>query len=263
VVEMTSVYLVNGDHVDTLPAAAGPWNPRLQHGGGPAALVAWAAEQMPFAEEMDVARLTLDLMRPVPVGPLRIERETVRQGRKISACTVHLLADDAEVVRASVLKIRPLQQEPPATSDKLGYPQPEQCPPVDNPSSPSPFLDGVSMRLAATDPTRPGARAIWFRLDRPIIDGQQITPLMRAAVTADFANGTSAALDPRSWSFINGDLSLHVNRAPSGDWILLDAETWLGPGGRAIAAGRLADRAGYFARCTQSLLVEPRADRRT
>jgi acyl-Coa thioesterase superfamily protein len=82
-------------------------------------------------------------------------------------------------------------------------------------------------------------------------------------VAAEAQPQPGAWMMPYTISPIPAEDSTRARQSTRGDWILLDAETWLGPGGRAIAAGRLADRAGYFARCTQSLLVEPRADRRT
>ena len=39
---------------------------------------------------MRVARVTVDLMRPVPVAPLTIESEVLREGRKIQLCAVRL-----------------------------------------------------------------------------------------------------------------------------------------------------------------------------
>ena len=69
---------------ETSPSAAGPWDPyELQHGSPPAALVAWTAESISTAAPMQVARLTIDLMRPVPVAPLTFESEVVREELKI------------------------------------------------------------------------------------------------------------------------------------------------------------------------------------
>jgi hypothetical protein len=50
-----------------------PWDISMQHGSAPAALVVWAAEAIPAREPMRIARVTIDLMRPVPVVPLTIE----------------------------------------------------------------------------------------------------------------------------------------------------------------------------------------------
>jgi hypothetical protein len=89
------------------------------------------------------------------------------------------------------------------------------------------------------------------------VAGAQNSPLMRAAMTADFSNGVSSALGV-DWTFLNGDLSINLMRMPVGEWVLLDAETWIDPAGTGMAAGRLADERGYFGRCVQSLVVEKR-----
>ena len=82
--------------------------------------------------------------------------------------------------------------------------------------------------------------------------------MMAGAIAADFCNGASAVLDFRHWTFINGDLTISLARDPVDDWILLDAETWIGPAGAGIAAARLADERGYFGRAAQSLVIEKR-----
>src|SRR5918995_6959680 len=89
---MDAIFRVDGNNVVTSPFAAGPWDPSMQHGSPPAALVVWAAERIPTAVAMRVARVTVDLMRPVPVAPLTIESEVLREGRKIQLCAVRLLA---------------------------------------------------------------------------------------------------------------------------------------------------------------------------
>jgi hypothetical protein len=122
----------------------------------------------------------------------------------------------------------------------------------------TPFLSGLSMRIARGSFRLPGPAAVWYRADRPIVDGAAISPLMRAAIAADFCNGTAAVLDFREWTFINGDLTLSLTREPVGDWILLDAETWAGPDSIALSMARLGDREGYFGRAIQSVLLEKR-----
>ena len=71
-----------------------------------AALVTWAAEAIPTSVPMQIVRATIDLMRPVPVAPLTIGSEVLREGRKIQLCAVSLLANNVVVVRATVLKVR-------------------------------------------------------------------------------------------------------------------------------------------------------------
>ena len=103
-----------------------------------------------------------------------------------------------------------------------------------------------------------GSGAIWFRVDRDLIEGSPVSQAMRTVVAADFSNGTSAALDFGQWTFINADLTVSLARQPVGDWILVDGQSWIGPDGAGLAMSRLADRHGYFGRAVQSLVIEKR-----
>src|SRR5256885_12902179 len=103
---MHAIYRVDGNRVGTSPDAAGTWDPGMQHGSAPASLVVWAAEAMPTPVPMTIARVTIDLMRPVPVAPLTLETEILREGRKIQLCAVRLFADGVLTVGATVLKVR-------------------------------------------------------------------------------------------------------------------------------------------------------------
>src|ERR1700737_2580559 len=145
---MDAVYRVDGNRVVTSPNAAGPWDPRMQHGSAPAALVVWAAEAIPTPVPMQIARVTVDLMRPVPVAPLTIESEVLREGRKIQLCGVRLSANGVVVVAATVLKIKVQADElpPEAVIVPVELPGPDQSPVEDVDFSSSPFVTGMSLR---------------------------------------------------------------------------------------------------------------------
>ena len=257
---MGAIYRVDGKHVVTSPDAAGPWDPRMQHGSAPAALVVWAAEAIPTREPMQIARVTIDLMRPVPVAPLRLETEVLREGRKIQLCAVRLRAGDVVVAGATILKVKtralPLPSE--VGDQPVELPGPDEAREEQPDFSSSPFVSGISMRAARGRFGVPGSGAIWYRVDRPLVEGSPVSQAMRAVVAADFCNGTSAVLDFREWTFINADLTVSFARPPTGEWILLDAESWIGPDGTGLAMARLADIRGYFGRAVQSLVIERR-----
>ncbi|MBR1121569.1 thioesterase family protein [Bradyrhizobium lablabi] len=257
---MDAIFRVDGNRVTTSPHAAGPWDPGMQHGSAPASLVVWAAERIATPVPMQVARVTIDLMRPVPVAPLTLETEVLREGRKIQLCAVRLLADGVLTVGATVLKIKSqVHQLPPeAAEPALELPGPDQSRIEDAEFSSSPFLTGMSLRAARGSFGVPGPGAIWYRADRPLVEGFAISQAMRAVVAADFCNGTSAVLDFRQWTFLNADLTVSMARQPVGEWILLDAESWIGPDGAGLAMARLADVRGYFGRAIQSLVIEKR-----
>ena len=257
---MDAIFRVDGNDVVTSPYAAGPWDPSMQHGSPPAALVVWAAERIPTPVPMRIARVTVDLMRPVPVAPLTIESEVVREGRKIQLCAVRLLARGVVVVGATVLKIK-MQASylpPEAVIEPVELPGPEQSRIERVDSSSSPFVTGMSLRAARGHFGVPGPGAIWYRVDRPIVEGAAVSQAMRAMAAADFCNGTASVLDFRAWTFLNADLTVNFSREPAGEWILLDAESWIGPDGAGLAMARLADARGYFGRAVQSLVIEKR-----
>jgi hypothetical protein len=253
---MEAIFRVDGDDVVTSPHAAGPWDPNMQHGGAPSALVVWAAERIPASAPMQVARITVDLMRPVPVAPLTIETEVLREGRKIQLCAVRLRANGVLTVGATVLKVRRQAQPLPAdiAEPPLDVEAPEAC--RMEPQN-SPFGLGVTIRAARGSFGGIGPGAIWYRADRPIVEGGAISQAMRAAVASDFCNACSA-LDFREWTFLNADLTISMAREPVGEWVLLDAASWIGPDGAGLASARLADVNGYFGRCAQSLVIEKR-----
>ena len=255
---MDAVFRVEGDRVFTSEHAGGPWNPSMQHGGAPSSLVVWAAERIPSPQPMHVVRLTIDLMRPVPVAPLTIEIEVVREGRKIQLCAVRLFAEGVEVVRAAVLKVRSQAIDLPNTVVEmtLDVPGPEAG--RDEPQVSNKFLAGVSMRAVKGGFLRLGPGAIWFRPNRPIVEGSSISQAMRAALAADCSNGVGSVLDFTKWIFINADLTVTLARQPVGDWILLNSEMMLGADGAGLAVSRLGDVQGYFGSAIQCLVVEPR-----
>jgi hypothetical protein len=257
---MEAIFRVDGGRIEVGPNAAGPWDPRMQHGSAPAGLAVWAAEAIPTAVPMRVARVTIDLMRPVPLAPLTLETEVLREGRKIQLCAIRLRADGTTAVAASVLKVK-LQAHklpPDVGGPKVALPGPEESPEDPAQFSNSPFVTGMQLRAARGSFGVKGPGAIWYRVKRPFVEGGDISQAMRAVIAADFCNGTSAALDFRDWTFLNADLTVSLTREPIGEWILLDAESWVGPDGAGLSMARLADMSGYFGSCVQSLVIEKR-----
>src|SRR5689334_4074694 len=74
-------YRNSGDgRYESTDATAGPWNPKRRHAGPPSALVGRAIERHEPRPGFRVARITLEIPRPVPVGDLEVVVRTVRSG---------------------------------------------------------------------------------------------------------------------------------------------------------------------------------------
>lgn len=242
----------------------GPWHPEHQHAGPPIALVCRAVEQAALAHGLShVARLTANLLRPVPIGDLVIEVLTDYVGRNAGHFSAHLMAGDKDIGRFTALVQRQTPIDLP--QDLAGHPLPTMTPlPDDSAPAVFPFAgkqpgyaDLVETR-AARGKLFAGPCAIWFRLRHPLLEGETPSPFQRVAVAADSGNGISAVLDYEQYLFVNSDLNIHLLRRPVGEWICLDARTHLGPAGSGLAESALYDRQGLIGRSTQSLAVRKR-----
>jgi hypothetical protein len=103
-----------------------------------------------------------------------------------------------------------------------------------------------------------GPATAWLRMRKPLVGGEEPTPLQRVLVAADVGNGISAELDYREFVFVNVELTVHLERMPAGEWIGVDAVTVAQPTGVATAESVLYDREGRIGRAAQSLVVSAR-----
>ena len=221
-------------------------------------LMARAIEGLESEQAMFVTRLTVELLRPVGRVPLRVTCKVVRPGRKVQLIESSLWNGEQEVARATGLRIRQAQVSIPESAGTLPHAGPESL--VEWSGSwrggPAYHVLGVEMRAPRTGDSAPGWA--WFRLKLPLVPDEIPSGLLRVCAAADFPNGISYVVDPRTTSFVNPDLTVSVLRHPIDEWVMVDARTMLAPHGTGLAEGALYDRAGRIGRSVQSLLVEGR-----
>ena len=257
-----SIFETDGDTYIPTDAARGPWDPAFLHGGPVAILAGHAVEAVPSDQPMRTARITLELVRPVPVAPLTVEAALLRPGRKVRLVQASIAAQGREVARAVALQVR--------RGDLRVEASGADPPPEPHAESLQEWSEGwaghgayfhtlgVELRpLPGSDPRRPAT--VWVRLRTQPIAGCETTPLMRVLAAADFPNGVSLRADPQFYVSINPELTVHVQREPRGEWVCLKAETYLESDATGLAEGVLYDREGRVGRATQSLIIEPRA----
>lgn len=242
----------------------GPWDVSMQHAGPPIALVAHAllAAAQPLGLT-HMARLTANLLRPVPIGALTLQVQQDYVGRNTGHFSATVLADGKELLRATALFQR--EDEVPLPAALPGHPLPQApIPPggatpdkMQFPHGLPGYSDLVETRVAAGRMFA-GPSAVWFRLRHALVLGHEPSPYERVAVAADSGNGISAILDLRAYWFVNSDLSINLLRRPVGEWICLDARTHLAPLGGGLAESALYDGQGLIGRATQSLFVRKR-----
>ncbi|MFE0510545.1 thioesterase family protein [Streptomyces sp. NPDC058964] len=247
-----------------LPTAytRGPWDADSQHAGPPAALLGLAVEQRPGARpDTRVARLTYEIMRPVPMRPLTVTTRGRRAGRSVELVEAALTPDGGqEAMRATALLMKTAPDSVPQVSPGGQVPGPGTVP--HKAFFPVPWDQGyhtaMEIRFAAGSFLEPGPATAWMRMRVPLVAGEEITPLSRVLTAADSGNGVSAALDFNRYVFINADLTVSLHRHPEGEWVCLDARTMVDGAGIGLAESALYDEKGLLGRSTQSLYVAER-----
>jgi len=260
-----SVFHLDGDLVHPTALARGPWSPDAQHGGAPAALLARAVERFDGGERMLVVRVTVELIRPVPIAPLRLATHLARPGKKVQLVEASLLVAETgvEVARATGLRMRRGELLLPEGAMPTGVPPAPAAGVVSRP----PWADKVAyeafhtgaieMRFVRGSFAEPGPATAWIRLRVPLVAGEPTSALARVAAAADFGNGVSWVLSRQDgYRFINPDLTIYLHRHPAGEWVALEATTSPDPHGVGLAESRLYDERGPIGRSVQSLLIE-------
>jgi hypothetical protein len=248
----------------------GPWDPGAQHAGPPAALIGREVERLGGGRiggedgfPAQVGRITYEVLRSVPIAPLRVEARIVRPGRRVEMFEATLSDESGEpLMRAQGWRLR---------TEEVPFPPPASAPePPPGPQSGEPgqffhtgydvgYHTAMEYRFTAGAFMEQGPATVWMRMGVPLLPDEEPSPLQRVLAAADSGNGVSAALDWSKYLFINVDLSVHLHRMPEGEWVCLDAITLPERNGVGMADTRLLDERGPIGRAAQTLLVAERS----
>lgn len=251
---------VGADEFDSTIATCSPWDDTMQHGGPPAALLARAVERIRPDPEMPIARLTVDMLGPIPQGRIRTEATILRPGKRIELAEAKLWANGKLVVTATAWRVR----RTPGSTHQAGQ---VQVPPMPA-EQPQRYFPGVGpdwgygraveWRFVHGAYQDRGPASVWTRLRIPLVLGEETSPVQHLAVVADSANGISAELPLTQWAFIPPSMTLTLGREPAGEWINLSAHSHIADSGTGFTQGELFDEAGLVGSVGQPLLVMPR-----
>jgi hypothetical protein len=243
----------------------GPWDARAQHAGPPSALLGRAIQRCAPRDDMIVSRFTCDILGAIPVGEISVRARLARPGRSVELLEAVASADGREVAKATAWRVK--RADAPRVA-----PRSEPPPPL--PAEPSPggadawpavsrgwvdgYLSAIEWRPVRGHFTEPGPATVWARMRYPLVPDEEPGPLERVLAIADSGNGASSELDLREWLFINPELTVHLHREAIGEWICLDAQAVISPGGAGLATSVLSDTAGQIGVGAQALLVTRR-----
>jgi hypothetical protein len=228
------------------------------HGGPPSALVGVLATEE-VREDEQVARVQIDLERPVPLKPLTglVRRRQVSP--RVSHLAIELSTEEGRAVSARVLLTR--RQTLSLAIDEWTPPkQPEQLPLVDwthlyPTSNPSFVRQAVEHRIVRGGYGVPEPSAAWLRLEVPVIEGVESCGLSQLLAVADFGSPLSQTPVGPGLALINLDVNVTVFRQPMAPWFLLEARGRVGDAGTGLAVTEISDLEGPIGVITQTQIV--------
>ena len=243
-------------------AAAGPWDPHIVHGAAVAAL--FAGQLAPV--DCTLARLTIEILAPVPIVPLTLTASEPSGGARVQRQEGTLSADGRTVATATTVLVRRGALDLPEKVRRHDSPfDPAGVPALDEPNRAAEEIVGrpsFDSRGVIVEPLRvEGDPRVhqWIRLAVPVVEGTEVRAVEIAAVAADYAQAAVHRMLPfSSWSFRNAELTVHFAREPVGSWVGMRCESMVEPVGAGFNSADLYDAEGRVGASAAVLVVEHR-----
>ncbi len=237
--------------------ARGPWSPDTCHAGPVAGAIARAVELS--LTERQLVRLSIDLVRPVPMDGFRIEVDIERESRSLATTRARLLDRQQRVCATATtmhLTIADLGDVPtgvvPAPSFEAT--QPGSFPVIGGGHDLPAFPHSVDVAWPTGMPFAPGPNTVWMRTP-DLLQGEPMSPYQRLCPLADCGNALSRNVPGREINFINTDLSINIHRLPASDWIGAQFSSRWESSGIGLSSGLLFDTQGAIGVAHQTLLL--------
>lgn len=249
------------DGFDSTDGTRSNWDPQIQHGSPPLALLTRAVERLADGTGMRIGRLSLDILGAIPVAPVKVRAWVDRPGARIALMVAEMVVDRPDGTTRTVARLTAWLL---ATSDTADAAVDRYPPMVEGETAGAThawegatgYLETVSWRRQRTAPD--AAFEAWLTPLVPLVDSEPTTPLQRLAMVVDSANGTGAVLDPAQFVFMNTDTVVHLHRLPAGHDFGLRARASIGPDGIGVTTAEIFDRTGFVGTCAQTLFVQRR-----
>jgi Thioesterase-like superfamily len=237
------------------------WDPEIQHGSPPLALMTKLIEELAGDSGLRVGRLAMDILGAIPVVPVRVRAWVERPGKRISMMAAEMAAARPDGTHRAVARVTAWLL---ATSNTADAATDRHPPLVEGDAVPVPhswvgaigYLETVTWRRQRDNDGT--SNVVWLSPLVPLVDSEDMTDLQRLALVVDSANGAGAALDPERFVFMNTDTVMHLHRLPIGKDFALRARGSIGPDGIGVSTADIFDRQGFIGTSAQTLLVQRR-----
>jgi Thioesterase-like superfamily len=245
----TSFFVADGTAYVPTRLARGPWGPSIS-GNYVGGMLGRTVEQEVDDADLQPARLTVDLLRPVALKPLQMRSSVVRDGRRLRLVDAVMTQNDVIVARASALFLRRSEH-----AEDTVWTSPVTMPAL--PAEPVMLAGDVPMVFHSfgRDPVagspgvgvkewrHHGQKFAWMRETKLLVDDEPLTPFTRAVMAGDVTSSLTH-WGTAGLQFINADYTVTLSRLPEGVYIGLASLTHYSHSGVATGVATLFDETG-------------------
>ena len=251
---------VDGERFRSLPSTVGPWSTMLQHAGPPSALLTHVLERLDPQPGARLARVSIEILGPIAVDEIEVHAEILRPGKRVEMLSAIASCKARPVLRATAWQILAEPGRCPDAGPREPAPPlpPEQPQRFFHDDESFPYGEALEWRFVDGGFHELGSATLYSRCKIPIVLGEPLSPLCRLMAMVDSANGASAELPMREWTFVPVDLTVVLRRAPVGEWVGMQATTTIESDGVGLTRTKLFDLQGELGGSLHTLYVAPR-----
>ncbi|MBO0811709.1 MAG: thioesterase family protein [Microlunatus sp.] len=258
---MTNAYYrrIGGNRFQPTRHTQGAWRDTEQHMGPASGLLAYALETVHPRDDLQLCRISYEILGVISAEALEIEVDVVRPGRTIEMLEARMIINGRPAIRATGWRLATSDTSAVAGGAPDPMPGPEHWPAWDVDGFWSGgYIDSLEFRVDTA--SVPGRSRAWLRTPLELVAGEQASDLATFTTLVDTANGVAARRHPRQWAFPNIDLTIHYFRAPAFTdpdrcWVGLDSTATWGADGIGLTSTALYDPSGAVGRAEQILTL--------
>lgn len=245
--------LGNGVYQPTL-RTQGAWQTWEQHMAPVAGLLAHEMESHHPRPDLQLSRITYEILGVIRAEPSTVRCRTVRRGRSIELVEATLSIRGTDVVRATGWRLSVQDTRDVAGGFPPALPHPDTL----QPWQATAMWGGgyiASLDVRTVPESQPGSGKAWIQTSTGLVDGVTVSPVAAFVLLVDTANGVAVRAHPDEWVFPNIDLTIHLFRPPAPGWVGFDTDVVFGEHGVGLTSSVLYDINGPVGRAEQILTV--------
>lgn len=247
-------------HYHPTQNAQGAWNEKEQHMAPATGVICAELECFQPREDMQIGRLSLDILGMIHLSDFTITTRLLRPGRTIELIESTFEANDRICIVARVWRLHVEDTTAVEGLEDRVIVQPNELPSWDKMQVlwGGGYIRSINKSIKIGD-RRAGKGIAWLSNELAMVEGESTSGFVKLMGMVDTMNGLAVRQeeDEFNYMFPNLDLQIHLYRIPKGKWLGLDIQQQHGANGVGLTSAVLHDENGSFGHAEQILTVRP------